>query len=133
MYSGLKLWAAAAEEAGSVDGDAASEILLAMASRNSTTPDGFRSSCYRQARGCRPDTRATDRRSRERQLRHQRVSQLERGADPRLSAVASYGGKLEIVAVFDDERVVLWQHATRSCCQQIVRLIGCTNSVRNRQ
>jgi DNA-binding XRE family transcriptional regulator len=39
------------------------------------------------------------------------VSQLERGADPRLSTVASYvdalGGKLEIVAVFDDERVVL--------------------------
>lgn len=39
------------------------------------------------------------------------VSQLERGADPRLSTVAGYvdalGGKLEIVAVFDDERVVL--------------------------
>jgi hypothetical protein len=39
------------------------------------------------------------------------ISQLERGADPRLSTVASYvnalGGKLEIVAVFDDERVVL--------------------------
>lgn len=37
------------------------------------------------------------------------VSQLERGADPRLSTVASYvgalGGRLEVLAVFDDETV----------------------------
>lgn len=37
------------------------------------------------------------------------VSQLERGADPRLSTVAGYvnalGGRLEILAVFDDETV----------------------------
>ena len=37
------------------------------------------------------------------------VSQLERGADPRLSTVAGYvdalGGKLEVLAVFDDETV----------------------------
>jgi DNA-binding XRE family transcriptional regulator len=39
------------------------------------------------------------------------ISQLERGADPRLSTVASYvdalGGKLELVAVFDDERILI--------------------------
>jgi predicted transcriptional regulator len=37
------------------------------------------------------------------------ISQLERGADPRLSTVAGYvdalGGKLEVLAVFDDETV----------------------------
>jgi DNA-binding XRE family transcriptional regulator len=37
------------------------------------------------------------------------ISQLERGGDPRLSTVAGYidalGGKLEMVAVFDDETV----------------------------
>jgi len=37
------------------------------------------------------------------------VSQLERGADPRLSTVAGYvnalGGRLEVLAVFDDETV----------------------------
>ncbi|HWY18943.1 MAG TPA: helix-turn-helix transcriptional regulator [Solirubrobacteraceae bacterium] len=37
------------------------------------------------------------------------VSQLERGADPRLSTVAGYvdalGGKLKVLAVFDDETV----------------------------
>jgi DNA-binding XRE family transcriptional regulator len=39
------------------------------------------------------------------------ISQLERGADPRLSTVAGYvsalGGKLEIVAVFDDETITI--------------------------
>jgi predicted nucleotidyltransferase len=39
------------------------------------------------------------------------LSQLERGADPRLSTVANYvdalGGKLELVAVFDDERILI--------------------------
>jgi predicted transcriptional regulator len=39
------------------------------------------------------------------------ISQLERGADPRLSTVANYvdalGGKLELVAVFDDERILI--------------------------
>jgi DNA-binding XRE family transcriptional regulator len=37
------------------------------------------------------------------------ISQFERGGDPRLSTVASYidalGGRLEMVAVFDDETV----------------------------
>jgi transcriptional regulator with XRE-family HTH domain len=37
------------------------------------------------------------------------ISQLERGGDPTLSTVAGYidalGGKLEMVAVFDDETV----------------------------
>jgi len=37
------------------------------------------------------------------------ISQLERGADPRLSTVAGYidalGGKLEMVAVFEDETI----------------------------
>ena len=37
------------------------------------------------------------------------VSQLERGADPRLSTVAGYvgalGGRLEVLAIFDDETV----------------------------
>jgi predicted transcriptional regulator len=37
------------------------------------------------------------------------VSQFERGGDPKISTVADYvgalGGKLELVAVFDDERV----------------------------
>jgi DNA-binding XRE family transcriptional regulator len=37
------------------------------------------------------------------------ISQLERGGDPKLSTVAGYidalGGKLEMVAVFDDETV----------------------------
>lgn len=37
------------------------------------------------------------------------ISQLERGADPRLSTVAGYvdalGGKLRVLAVFDDETV----------------------------
>ncbi len=39
------------------------------------------------------------------------ISQLERGGDPKLSTVADYvgalGGKLEIIAVFDDERVTI--------------------------
>jgi DNA-binding XRE family transcriptional regulator len=39
------------------------------------------------------------------------ISQLERGADPRLSTIANYvdalGGKLELIAVFDDERIVI--------------------------
>jgi predicted transcriptional regulator len=39
------------------------------------------------------------------------ISQLERGGDPRISTVASYvdalGGKLEVIAVFDDERVTI--------------------------
>ena len=37
------------------------------------------------------------------------VSQFERGADPRMSTVAGYvdalGGRLEVLAVFDDETV----------------------------
>ncbi len=37
------------------------------------------------------------------------ISQFERGADPRLSTVAGYvkalGGRLEVLAVFDDETV----------------------------
>jgi len=40
-----------------------------------------------------------------------RVSTFERGADPKLSTVSNYidalGGHLELVAVFDDERVPL--------------------------
>jgi predicted transcriptional regulator len=39
------------------------------------------------------------------------ISQLERGGDPRLSTVAGYidalGGKLEMVAVFDDETITI--------------------------
>ena len=39
------------------------------------------------------------------------ISQLERGGDPKLSTVAGYvaalGGRLEIVAVFDDERITI--------------------------
>jgi DNA-binding XRE family transcriptional regulator len=43
------------------------------------------------------------------QVSQSSISQFERGADPRLSTVASYvnalGGRLEILAVFDDETV----------------------------
>jgi DNA-binding XRE family transcriptional regulator len=39
------------------------------------------------------------------------ISQLERGGDPKLSTVASYidalGGKLEVLAVFDDETITI--------------------------
>jgi DNA-binding XRE family transcriptional regulator len=39
------------------------------------------------------------------------ISQLERGGDPKLSTVAGYidalGGKLEIIAVFDDETITI--------------------------
>jgi DNA-binding XRE family transcriptional regulator len=39
------------------------------------------------------------------------ISQLERGGDPKLSTVAGYidalGGKLEMVAVFDDETITI--------------------------
>ena len=39
------------------------------------------------------------------------ISQLERGGDPKLSTVAGYidalGGRLEMVAVFDDETITI--------------------------